>query len=65
MMPVRRRVGKRGGNRFSNSNLTVAMFLLDTHAFVWQASDLKRLSGAALKAVADYADALHLSAVTA
>lgn len=41
------------------------MILLDTHAVVWLASDPKRLSPAARKAVGAHAATLHVSVVTA
>lgn len=41
------------------------MILLDTHALVWLASDPKRLSPAARKAISAHAASLHLSAVSA
>jgi PIN domain nuclease of toxin-antitoxin system len=41
------------------------VILLDTHALVWLASDPKRLSPAARKAISAQASALHVSAVSA
>ncbi len=41
------------------------MILLDTHALVWLASDPKRLSAAARKAVTAHGGALHVSVVSA
>ena len=40
------------------------MLLLDTHAFVWLASDLRKLPKAARAALREHADALSLSGVS-
>lgn len=41
------------------------MILLDTHAFIWLASDPAKLSQAARRAITENAAQLHVSAVTA
>jgi PIN domain nuclease of toxin-antitoxin system len=41
------------------------MILLDTHAFVWLASEPERLSGAARAAIRSHPASLHLSVVSA
>lgn len=41
------------------------MILLDTHSFIWLASEPKRLSKAARTAIRAHPASLHLSVVTA